>query len=164
SRREQQLVERVARSAVVRHCLVVEVERPRPPPEVELHARVAGLAPHALERFPFPESLRERGPGVGRIRVVADQRDGRPGVELPDAADGGVGGHSSSDDQVPRAHPVLLARFEGPPLPRRSKNCSWSLSSESVPRTAVVRVVTPGLATPRISMQRWRASTETMTP
>jgi hypothetical protein len=39
-----------------------------------------------------------------------------------------------------------------------------SRSSLRVPRAAVVVVVTPSLKTPRISMQRCRASTETMSP
>src|SRR6185503_3948707 len=46
----------------------------------------------------------------------------------------------------------------------RSRN-SWRVrASAKAPRQALVRVVAPDLATPRISMHMWRAWTTTMAP
>src|SRR5262249_7922569 len=97
---EKQLGITVDRALVVCDALVLRVQVPGGPAEVKRYILLFAMAPDALQRFTFPELLRERRTVVRRVRLGAQYSDGAARIDLADALDCSVGSHSATDDQV----------------------------------------------------------------
>src|SRR6185437_10695081 len=97
---QEQLAEAVDRALIVRHLLLLCIQRLRGARMVERHHTAVDLAPDAAERFACPEPLGQWWAVVRRMRLGGDHPDRAGVIYLANASDGRGGRHSAANDQI----------------------------------------------------------------
>ena len=114
--REHELLPAVHLASVVRRQVAIEVERDDATAQPKHRARLFRSAPDLRLVRSRPQTLRERRPRVGRMRLGADEHDRPVRVVLPDSFDGGVAGHPAAHDQVTHRLHCFSSPFDVVPL------------------------------------------------
>src|SRR5680860_1040148 len=97
---QQQFVERVAITSIVRGGFCVEVEGADRATQSQLGVLTLSIDPDPFEGFALPQRFGQWRSLVWWVRFIANQGDLPLRVDVADPLHGGSGGHAAPDDQV----------------------------------------------------------------
>ena len=108
---QEQLIESVDASLVVRDLFGLRVKVLSHPAEMKFHALNIGLAPNALEGLIFPQPFGEWRAIVRGMSLGTNEADRASAIDLTDSLEGSITGHSAAYDQVSVVRHGFLLRF-----------------------------------------------------